>query len=68
VVVAFSAGNRPDAILSLFRFVLADLDQAQKQFGVMGDDAHAERLLLARKFRDVIFKGGVTGGYSKVRS
>ncbi|PVF92308.1 hypothetical protein CPB86DRAFT_791290 [Serendipita vermifera] len=65
VAVAFSAGNRPDAVPILFKFALSDLIRAQKKFGVKGNKAQTERLVLARKFRDVLFKGGMTGGYSK---
>ncbi|CAG8714068.1 12976_t:CDS:2, partial [Acaulospora colombiana] len=57
VAVAFSAGNRPDAVPIVFKFALSDLVVAQKKFHIQGDKAHREQLLLARKFRDVLFKG-----------
>ena len=65
-LVAFAAGNRPDAVPLLFNHVLRELERAQHEFEVPEFDAHGERLLLARKFRDAIFKSGMTGGYSKV--
>ncbi|KIK54546.1 hypothetical protein GYMLUDRAFT_48676 [Collybiopsis luxurians FD-317 M1] len=52
--VSFCAGNEPQAVAELFKYVLT-------QTG----DNHEERLLLARKFRDAILKAGMTCGYSK---
>ncbi|KAI0320290.1 hypothetical protein OF83DRAFT_610193 [Amylostereum chailletii] len=63
--VAFSTGNRPDAVPVLFKFVLAELEKAQEQSGIAGDKVHEEKLLLARKFRDSLFKSGMVAGYSK---
>ncbi|KAA1477126.1 hypothetical protein DENSPDRAFT_844304 [Dentipellis sp. KUC8613] len=63
--VAFATGNRPDAVPRIFKYVLADLEQAQDKFQVTGEQAHAERLLLARKFRESLFKAGMVAGYSK---
>ena len=65
--VAFSAGNRPDFVPLLFTHVLTELEKSQKELGVSGDKADEERLLLARKFRECLFKGGMVAGYSKVR-
>jgi len=64
-LVAFTAGNRPEAVPPLFNFVLRELERAQHEFEVPEVMAHGEKLLLARKFRDAIFKSGMTGGYSK---
>jgi hypothetical protein len=47
---------------------LRELEHAQNQFKVPTLEANREKLLLARRFRDAIFKGGIVGGYSKVYS
>ena len=65
-VVSFTAGNRPEAVPLLFKYVLGELERAQNQFKVPETEAHREKVLLARRFRDAIFKCGITGGYSKV--
>ena len=67
-VVSYMAGNMPEAVPILFNYVLRELELAHQEFQVPQHEAHGDRLLLARKFRDAIFKGGVTGGYSKVYS
>ncbi|KAH9977327.1 hypothetical protein BGW80DRAFT_1166578 [Lactifluus volemus] len=64
-VVSYMAGNMPEAVPILFNYVLRELEHAHQEFEVPQHEAHGERLLLARKFRDAIFKGGMTGGYSK---
>ncbi|KAI0032340.1 hypothetical protein K488DRAFT_50091 [Vararia minispora EC-137] len=65
VLSAFSTGNRPDAVPLLFQSVLSELERAQEKFNVTGEEAHAEKLTLARKFRDTILKSGMLSGYSK---
>jgi hypothetical protein len=65
-VVSFTAGNRPEAVPLLFKYVLGELERAQGQFKVPETEAHREKVMLVRKFRDAIFKCGITGGYSKV--
>ncbi|KAH9999087.1 hypothetical protein BJV77DRAFT_1058615 [Russula vinacea] len=65
VLVSFSFGNRPEAVPHLFNYVLRELEHAQNQFKVPTLEANREKLLLARRFRDAIFKGGIVGGYSK---
>jgi hypothetical protein len=65
-LVSFTAGNRPEAVPLLFKYVLGELESAHNQFKVPEIDANREKLVLARKFRDAIFKCGITGGYSKV--
>jgi len=67
-VVSFTAGNRPEAVPLLFKYVLGELERAQNRFKVPETDAHREKVVLVRKFRDAIFKCGITGGYSKVSS
>ncbi|TFY77403.1 hypothetical protein EWM64_g6606 [Hericium alpestre] len=64
--VAFATGNRPDAVPRIFKYVLTDLEKAQTQFKVPAEQAHAEKLLLARKMRESLFKSGMVAGYSKV--
>jgi hypothetical protein len=53
--VAYSAANRPEAVPRVFAHALAKVDEP------------AERLRLARKVRDALFKSGLIGGYPKVR-
>ncbi len=65
-LASFAAGNRPDAVPLLFKYALGELEQAQNQFNVPAPEANREKLLLTRKFRDAIFKGGMIGGYSRV--
>ncbi|KIJ37405.1 hypothetical protein M422DRAFT_178037 [Sphaerobolus stellatus SS14] len=50
---AFSASNFPEAVPLVFQYALKELD------------IHSERLLLARKFRDALFKSGILSGYPK---
>lgn len=64
-IVALTAGNRPEAIPLVFKYVLSDLERAQNEFKVPEVEAHGERLRLARRFRDAIFKCGILAGYSK---
>jgi len=64
-VVSFTAGNRPEAVPLLFKYVLEELERAQNLFKVPETEAHREKVVLVRKFRDAIFKCGITGGYSK---
>ncbi|KAJ3762618.1 AhpD-like protein [Lentinula raphanica] len=52
--VAFSASNEPQAVTEVFQYALTDIGEEYEQ-----------RLLLARKFRDALFKSGLTSGYSK---
>ncbi|KAI0059138.1 hypothetical protein BV25DRAFT_1871742 [Artomyces pyxidatus] len=63
--VAYSTGNRPEAVPLVFNHVLAELKVAQDQFKVPSGEAQNERLLLARRFRDALFKSGMVAGYSK---
>ena len=65
-MVSFTAGNRPEAVPLLFKYALGELEHAQNQFKVPETEAHREKVMLVRKFRDAIFKCGITGGYSKV--
>jgi hypothetical protein len=65
-LASFAAGNRPDAVPLLFKYALGELEHAQNQFNVPAPEANREKLLLTRKFRDAIFKGGIIGGYSRV--
>ncbi|EEB97043.1 hypothetical protein MPER_03719, partial [Moniliophthora perniciosa FA553] len=50
--VAFSAANEPECVPTVFQYALHELE---------GED----RMTLARKTRDAIFKSGLTSGYSK---
>ncbi|KAI9511356.1 hypothetical protein F5148DRAFT_1171894 [Russula earlei] len=64
-LLSFTTGNRPDAVPLLFKYVLGELERTQNRIGVSDVEATRERLLLARRFRDAIFKGGIISGYSK---
>jgi hypothetical protein len=65
-LASFSAANRPEAIPLLFKYVLGGLEKAQNRFNIPAPEAHHEKYLLAHRFRDAIFKGGIIGGYSRV--
>jgi hypothetical protein len=65
-IVALTAGNRPEGIPLVFKYVLGDLERAQNEFKVPNDEAQGEKLRLARRFRDALFKCGILAGYSKV--
>ncbi|KAL0563176.1 hypothetical protein V5O48_018899 [Marasmius crinis-equi] len=52
-LVAFNASNEPEAVPILFQHVLQSVD------------THEDRLLLARKFRDALYKSSVTSGFAK---
>ncbi len=67
VIVALTAGNRPEAIPIVFRYVLNDLERTQNEFDVPKGEAQGEKLRLVRRFRDSIFKCGILAGFSKVR-
>lgn len=64
-IVVLTAGNRPEAIPLVFKYVLSDLERAQNEFKVSEVEAQGERFRLARRFRDAIFKCGMLAGYSK---
>ncbi|KAI0047038.1 hypothetical protein FA95DRAFT_1559468 [Auriscalpium vulgare] len=63
--VAYSGANRPEAVPVVFKHVLADLEQVQAAANVPTEKAQEERLLLARRFREALFKSGMVSGYSK---
>lgn len=63
--VGFSGSNRPESVPAVFRHVLDDLAGVHKKENVTHAQAHNEKLLLARKFRDSLFKSGLTTGYPR---
>ena len=65
-LASFAATNRPEAVPILFKHVLGELEQAQNRFNVPVHEANHEKYLLAHRFRDAIFKGGIIAGYSRV--
>lgn len=65
-LASFAAGNRPEAVPLLFKYVLGGLEKAQNEFNTPVLEANHEKYLLAHRFRDAIFKGGIIGGYSRV--
>jgi len=52
--VGLSASNRPEAVAQVFKFAIQDVPE------------HEERLAIARKIRDGLFKSGLISGYPKV--
>lgn len=56
--VAFSASNRPDGVVSVFKFVSEEL-AAQ-------DAPRRDHQILFRKLKDALFKAGLLTGYAKV--
>ena len=65
--VAYSSSNRPEGVPIVFQHVLADLKKAQTEQQTSAEAAHKEQLLLARRVREAILKGGLLCGYSRVR-
>ena len=65
-LATFAAANRPDAVPLLFKYTLAELEQAQNRFNIPVPKANHEKYLLAQRFRDAILKGGIIMGYSRV--
>jgi hypothetical protein len=65
-LASFSAANRPEAVPLLFKYVLGELEQAQNRFNTPVPEADHEKYLLALRFRDAIFKGGIIAGCSRV--
>ncbi|KAI0303521.1 hypothetical protein B0F90DRAFT_1711638 [Multifurca ochricompacta] len=65
VIVTLTAGNRPEAVPLVYKYVLDELERAQGKFNVPEGKVYSEKLLLSRKFRDAIFKCGMIAGYSK---
>lgn len=64
--VGFTGSNRPEAVPLVFLSALGDLKIAQKAEGLDAAAAHAQQLLLARRTREAILKGGILGGASRV--
>jgi endoribonuclease Dicer len=59
--VGFCASNQPEAVADVFQYALKALQSSA------GDgDTVAEQLLLARRFREVLFKAGLTCGFARV--
>lgn len=58
----FRRWNTPEAVSFLFEHVLRELERA----GLFKVPEIEKKLILAREFRDVSFRGGATGKYSKV--
>ena len=65
--VAYASSNRPEGVPAVFKDVLADLKKTQTEQQTPAEAAHNEQLLLARRFRESILKGGLLCGYSRVR-
>lgn len=65
--VAYGSSNRPEGVPLVFQHVLADLKKAQAEQQTPAEAAHKEQLLLARRVRESILKGGLLCGYSRVR-
>lgn len=65
--VAFSASNAPEAVPFVFKYASDDLHKTHVRLGQEGNReiVHEDRLVLARRFRDAIFKGGITGGFAR---
>lgn len=59
--VGFCASNRPEAVPDVFQHALKELQSSMES----GGDTGAKQLLLARKFREALFKAGLTCGYAR---
>lgn len=64
--VVYGSSNRPEGIPLVFQHVLNDLKQAQAEEQKPAEAAQQEQLLLARRMREAILKGGLLCGYSRV--
>jgi len=53
--VGFAASNRPEAVPLVFQYAMKDLEEGSKD----------DKLLLVRRFRDALFKSGLSCGYPK---
>lgn len=62
-VVAFSSSNIPEAVPAVFQHALNELHMERN-----GESLEKQELLLARRFRESIFKAGMVCGYSRVSS
>ncbi|KAI0345068.1 hypothetical protein BDW22DRAFT_1353916 [Trametopsis cervina] len=62
--VAYGSSNRPEGVPLVWQHALRDLKDAQAG-NKSAEAAHQEQLLLARRMREGILKGGLTGGYSR---
>ncbi len=63
--VGFGSSNRPEAVPFVFQQALADLKAAQTANGVEGAEAREEQLLLVRRIREALLKGGVLMGCAR---
>jgi len=63
--VAFSASNFPDEVPHVFKYALHCLSEAHARSKAESDQAHKDRLTLARRFRDALFVAGVTSGFAR---
>jgi len=63
--VAFSAGNAPEEVPHVFKYALQGLSEAHTRLHTDPDQAHEDRLTLARRLRDTLFVAGVTSGYAR---
>ncbi|KAF5324755.1 hypothetical protein D9611_004187 [Ephemerocybe angulata] len=57
--VALSASNKPDGVPRVFEHMLS------QELKDHASDSQEDRLILARKFREAIFKSGLISGYPK---
>lgn len=57
--VAYSASNKAEAVPEVFQYASQELKTSKSM--------KSERFLLAQKFREALFKSGLTSGYPKVR-
>jgi hypothetical protein len=60
--VGLCASNKPEAVPEVFQHALKEL-----QSPASDGDTGAKQLLLARRFREALFKAGLTCGYARVR-
>ncbi|KAI0093789.1 hypothetical protein BDY19DRAFT_918960 [Irpex rosettiformis] len=63
--VAYGSSNRPETVPAVWQDALEDLKRAQTKEQKTGEAAHKEQLLLARRMREGLLKGGLLCGYSR---
>ncbi len=66
-ITGFTGSNRPEAVPLVFLNVLEDLKRSQKMEELDTAAALAQQLLLARRIREAILKGGMLSGASRVQ-
>ncbi|PPQ76315.1 hypothetical protein CVT24_009140 [Panaeolus cyanescens] len=63
--VAYCASNRPEAVPVVWEYAINDVRSAPLDENLSGDGKDDSELLLARRFREALFKCGLVCGYPR---